>query len=132
MDMADILANLWGVACAHGRRWLGPRACARVRTAQRRRRARAQKLLRAWVSTHAVDDEPAYATWMLAANVPGAERALTWFCDAIELPLVRDSWRTSENRLIAASIAHHASKDEESHQAVAVAAEESPAAEREK
>ena len=126
MDAADLRAHARGVACVQGHRWLGPRACVRIRTVRRRRRARAQRLLRGWVSAvAAVDDVPAYATWMLSADVPGADRALAWFRDAIELPLARDSWRTSEDRLIAASIAHHTALDEESQQAAAVAAEES-------
>ena len=145
MDMADFRAYLRCVSFSHGRRWLGPRTCERIRTMrrgwQRRRRARAQMSLRAWVSKHAVDEAPEYATWMLSANVPGSDRALAWFRDAIELPVARDSWRTSENRLIAASIAHHAARDEEiahhasqdderQQEAAAVAAEESPAATR--
>ena len=111
MDAADFHAHVRQVAATRGRRWLGPHAKRCTWQSRRRRRATAQKLLRAWVSEHAADQVPAFATWMLAANVPGAEGALPLFRHAIELPLARDSWRTSQSRLIAASIAHQAAVD---------------------
>ena len=113
MDAVDFHAHVRQVAATQGRRWLGLRAYVRARQSRRRRRATAQQLLRAWVSEHAADQVPAFATWMLAANVPGAEGTWPLFRDAIELPLARDSWRTSQSRLIAASIAHQAASDED-------------------
>ena len=121
MDASDLRAHQRHVACVQGHRWLGPRANKRIRQSRTRRRARAQRLLRRWVSEHAAGEVPTFATWMLSANVPGADRALAWFRDAIELPLARDSWRTSQDRLIAADIAHQTTLDEDARGKAAAA-----------
>ena len=105
---------------------LGPRAERFARGAPRRSRAeasraraRARAQLRRWVTAHAGSDAPAVARWMVSAGMPGADEALQWMRDAIELPLATDTWRTSQASLIAASISHSAAVDRETWDAAA-------------
>ena len=129
MDAADRSAALRRALCFKGRRWLGPRASVRVRRAPSRykrqvSRSWARALLKAWVAEHAGSGAPASAGWMATNNLPGADRAMEWLRDAIELPLASDTWCTSQARLIAASISHSCAVQRESLDAAADAAQD--------
>ena len=106
MDVAHRRAAARRALRLTARRWLGPRAWVRVLLAQKRARARARAQLKAWVAAHAGSGAPASAGWMVSTNVPGADRALEWMRDAMELPLATDTWRSSKSCLINASISH--------------------------
>ena len=127
-------AAVWALRL-QGRRWLGPhpdlhiRPAPKPRGSTRRARARARAMLRSWVAEHAREGVPAVAGWMVSANFPGADRALQWLRDAMELPLETDTWRTSQSCLIAASIAHGDASHQEACSAAAVAVLEAAEAE---